>query len=73
MRGILLAAERAECRPSIRQQAQACFAMLKRTFWMDSTLAKTLTGLPQGRLKELWAWDPRNTHLVRRHLHISHR
>jgi hypothetical protein len=44
-RGVLLATERAERRPALRQQAEVCFAMLKRTFGMDRTLAKTLVGL----------------------------
>ena len=44
-RGVLLAAERAERRPAIRQQVEVCFAALKRTFGMDETLASTLTGL----------------------------
>ena len=44
-RGVLLAAERAERRPAIRQQAEVCFAALKRTFGMGETLATTLVGL----------------------------
>ena len=44
-RGILLAAERAERRPEIRQQVEVCFAALKRTFGLGETLAKTLVGL----------------------------
>jgi hypothetical protein len=44
-RGVLLAAERAQRRPAIRQQAEVCFATLKRTFGMDGTLASTLVGL----------------------------
>ena len=44
-RGVLLASERAERRPAIRQQAEVCFATLKRTFGMDGTLATTLVGL----------------------------
>ena len=43
--GILLATEKANRRPPIRQQVEVCFAMLKRVFGMDATLAKTLTGL----------------------------
>jgi hypothetical protein len=43
--GILLATEKAERRPPIRQQVEVCFAILKRVFGMDGTLAKTLTGL----------------------------
>ncbi|WP_172620816.1 transposase [Rubrobacter xylanophilus] len=44
-RGILLATEKADRRPPIRQQVEVCFAALKRVFGMDGTLAKTLTGL----------------------------
>lgn len=44
-RGVLLATERAERRPPLRQQVEVCFAVLKRVFGMDGTLAKTLTGL----------------------------
>ena len=43
--GILLATEKADRRPPIRQQVEVCFAALKRVFGMDGTLAKTLTGL----------------------------
>ena len=43
--GVLLATEKAQHRPSIRQQVEVCFAALKRIFGMDGTLAKTLTGL----------------------------
>ena len=45
VRSILLATERADRRPSIRQQAEVCFAALKRTFGMGETLAATLVGL----------------------------
>lgn len=44
-RSILLATEKADRRPPIRQQVEVCFATLKRVFGMDGTLAKTLTGL----------------------------
>ncbi|MGH3089384.1 MAG: transposase [Rubrobacteraceae bacterium] len=44
-RGALLATEKADRRPPIRQQVEVCFAVLKRVFGMDGTLAKTLTGL----------------------------
>jgi Transposase DDE domain len=44
-RGILLATEKADRRPPIRQQVEVCFATLKGVFGMDGTLAKTLTGL----------------------------
>src|SRR5215203_1065153 len=43
--GILLATEKADRRPPIRQQVEVCLATLKRVFGMDVTLAKTLTGL----------------------------
>jgi hypothetical protein len=43
--GVLLATEKADRRPPIRQQVEACFAALKRVFGMERTLAKTLTGL----------------------------
>ena len=44
-RGVLLATEQAERRPAVRQQAEVCFATLKRTFGLGGTLAKTLVGL----------------------------
>ena len=44
-RGLLLATERADRRPPIRQQVEVCFAALKGVFGMDGTLAKTLIGL----------------------------
>jgi len=43
--GIMLATEKADRRPPIRQQVEVCFAALKRVFGMDGTLAKTLLGL----------------------------
>lgn len=43
--GVLLATERAERRPAIRQQVEVCFASLKRVFRLGETLAKTLVGL----------------------------
>jgi hypothetical protein len=43
--GVLLATEKADRRPPIRQQVEVCFAALKCVFGMDRTLAKTLTGL----------------------------
>jgi Transposase DDE domain len=43
--GIVLATEKADRHPPIRQQVEVCFAALKRVFGMDGTLAKTLTGL----------------------------
>jgi len=42
---VLLASERAERRPAIRQQVEMCLAALKGVFGMDGTLAKTLVGL----------------------------
>ncbi len=43
--GVLLATQRADRRPAMRQQAEICFAALKVVFGMDGTLAKTLVGL----------------------------
>ena len=43
--GVLLATEKADRRPPLRQQVEVCFAHLKRVFGMERTLAKTLTGL----------------------------
>ncbi len=43
--GVVLAAERAERRPAVRQQVEVCFSALKRVFGLGETLAKTLTGL----------------------------
>ena len=43
--GILLATEKADRRPPVRQQVEVCFATLKRVFGMDGRLAKTLVGL----------------------------
>jgi hypothetical protein len=43
--GVLLATEKADRRPPLRQQVEVCFAVLKRVFGMERTLAKTLTGL----------------------------
>jgi hypothetical protein len=43
--GVLLATERAERRPALRQQVEVCFAALKRVFGLGETLAKTLVGL----------------------------
>jgi hypothetical protein len=43
--GVLLATEKANRRPPIRQRVEVCFAALKRVFGMEPTLAKTLTGL----------------------------
>ena len=44
-RGVMLATEKADHRPALRQQVEVCFAALKGVFGMDGTLAKTLTGL----------------------------
>lgn len=43
--GVLLATEKADRRPPLRQQVEVCLAHLKRVFGMERTLAKTLTGL----------------------------
>jgi IS5 family transposase len=43
--GVLLATERADRRPAVRQQVEVCFATLKRVFGLGETLAKTLVGL----------------------------
>ncbi len=44
--GVLLATERADRRPAVRQQAaEVCFALLKGAFGLDGTLAKTVVGL----------------------------
>jgi hypothetical protein len=45
VRGVLLATERANRHPPIRQQVQVCFAALKRVFGLGETLAKMLVGL----------------------------
>lgn len=44
-RGVLLATERADRRPSVRQHIEVCFAALKGTFGLGRTLATTLVGL----------------------------
>ena len=45
-RGILLATEKADRHPPIRQQVEVCLAaFIKGVFGMDGTLAKTLMGL----------------------------
>lgn len=43
--GVLLRVERADRRPSIRQQVEVCFASLKRAFGAGGTLATTIVGL----------------------------
>jgi hypothetical protein len=43
--GVLLATERADRRPAVRQQVEVCFAALKRVFGLGETLAKSLVGL----------------------------
>ena len=43
--GVVLAAERADRRPAVRQQVEVCFSALKRVFGLGETLAKTLVGL----------------------------
>jgi hypothetical protein len=42
---VLLATERADRCPRVRQQAEICFAVLKGVFGLDGTLATTLVGL----------------------------
>ena len=44
-RGMLLATERADRRPAVRQNVEVAFAHLKRVFGLGETLAKTLVGL----------------------------
>ncbi len=41
----MLAAERADRRPALRQQVEVCFASLKRVFGLGGTLATTLVGI----------------------------
>ena len=43
--GVLLLTERADRRPSVRQQVEVCFAALKGVFGVGETLAKTMVGL----------------------------
>ena len=43
--GVVLAAERAQRRPAVRQQVEVCFSALKRAFGLGEALAKTLVGL----------------------------
>jgi hypothetical protein len=43
--GVLLATQRADRHPPIRQQVEVCLAALKRVFGLGETLAKTLVGL----------------------------
>jgi hypothetical protein len=43
--GVLLAVERADRRPAVRQQVEVCFSALKRAFGLGETLAKTIVGL----------------------------
>ena len=58
-RGMLLTTEKADRRPSVRQQVEVCLAALKRVFGMNGTLAKTLTGAwPQGSRRR---WRPTPT------------
>lgn len=42
---VVLSVERADRRPSVRQQVEVCFAALKRTFGLGENLAATLVGL----------------------------
>ncbi len=43
--GILLATERANRRPGVRQRIEIAFASLKRVFGLGETLATTFVGL----------------------------
>lgn len=44
--GVLLATEKVDRGPAVRQQVEVCFAILKgAAFGMDGTLAKTLVGV----------------------------
>jgi hypothetical protein len=43
--GILLATERAERRPGVRQHIESALSSLKRVFGLGETLSTTLTGL----------------------------
>jgi hypothetical protein len=43
--GVLLATERADRKPRVRQQIEVCFASLKRVFGLGETSAATLVGL----------------------------
>lgn len=43
--GILLATERAQRRPGVRQRIEIAFASLKRVFGLGETLATTFVGL----------------------------
>ena len=56
--GILLATEKADRRPPIRQQVEVCLAALKRVFGMDVTFAKTLTGLAIRIAAKVAAYTP---------------
>jgi hypothetical protein len=44
-RGVLLATEKADRRPPVRQQVEICLAALKGVFGLGGMLAKTLVGL----------------------------
>jgi hypothetical protein len=54
--GALLATERADRRPAIRQHVEVCFAALKRVFGMGETLAATLAGLVTGIAAKVCAY-----------------
>ena len=58
LRGVLLATERADRRPAIRQQAEVCFAALKGVFGLDGTLAKTPVGLAIRIAAKVTAYTP---------------
>ena len=64
--GVLLASERADQRPSTRQQVEICFAALKRTFGVGETLATTLVGLATRVAAKMAAYT--YAFLVNRHM-----
>ncbi len=56
--GVLLAVERTDRRPAIRQQVEVCFAALKRVFGIGQTLAATLVGLVTRIAAKVTAYTP---------------
>ena len=56
--GVLLATERADRRPQVRQQVEVCFAALKRAFGIGETLAITLAGLVTRIAAKVCAYTP---------------
>ena len=56
--GVLLATEKADRRPPIRQQVEVCFAALKRVFGLGETLTKTLVGLAVRAAAKVTAYTP---------------